>query len=69
MSTRKTAPKTTELDNLLEAIARKHGVETLKTRNSGSLDFYDMAVWTMKDMMTEAYKAGEAGLKAGQKKS
>ena len=54
-------PKTTEyqIDQLLEEIAKKHlNLETLETRNSDSLDFHDVAVWSLKDALQEAYEAG-----------
>lgn len=42
------------------AIAKKHfSVKTLKTQNSDSLDFYDVAVWSIKTALEEAYKAGQ----------
>jgi hypothetical protein len=33
-------------------------IETLETRNSDSLDFYDVAVWSLKKALQEAYEAG-----------
>lgn len=33
-------------------------IETLKTRNSDGLDFYEVAVWQVKAALEEAYKAG-----------
>lgn len=57
-------PKATQqnIDQLLTEIAKKHlNLETLETRNSDSLDFHDVAVWSLKDALQEAY---EAGLKA-----
>lgn len=57
-------PKTTQqnIDQLLTEIAKKHlNLETLETRNSDSLDFHDVAVWSLKEALQEAY---EAGLKA-----
>ena len=34
-------------------------IETLETRRSGELDFYDRAVWNIKAALEEAYKAGQ----------
>ena len=54
-------PKTTQqnIDQLLVEIAKKHlDLETLETRNSDSLDFHDVAVWSLKDALQEAYEAG-----------
>ncbi len=59
-------PKTTEyqIDQLLEEIAKKHlNLETLETRNSDSLDFHDVAVWSLKEALQEAYEAGKRGEK------
>ena len=47
------------IDQLLTEIAKKHlNLETLETRNSDSLDFHDVAVWSLKDALQEAYEAG-----------
>ena len=49
------------IDQLLTKIAKKHlSLETLETRNSDSLDFHDVAVWSLKDALQEAYEAGKA---------
>ena len=43
----------------IQRIAREYlGVETLATRNRDSLDFHDLAVWSIDKALTEAYKAG-----------
>lgn len=34
------------------------GAETLEKRNSDSLDFYDISVWALKEMLEQAYEAG-----------
>lgn len=34
-------------------------VETLETRNSDSLDFYDISVWGLKEALFQAYKLGQ----------
>ena len=48
-----------QIDQLLTEIAKKHlNHETLETRNSDSLDFHDVAVWSLKDALQEAYEAG-----------
>ena len=54
-------PKTSQhqIDELLAEIAKKHlNLETLETRNSDSLDFHDVAVWSLKEALQEAYEAG-----------
>lgn len=54
-----TKKQTPTLDDLLAAIAReKLGFTTLETRNSDSLDFRDVAVWSVKDALEAAYRAG-----------
>jgi hypothetical protein len=61
---------TGNLDNfmLFESIARKRtDIRTLRTRRRDSLDFHDVSVWALLDMMQSAYDAGvEAGQKAGR---
>ena len=61
---------TGNLDNfmLFEGIARKRtDIRTLRTRRRDSLDFHDVSVWALLDMMQSAYDAGfEAGQKAGR---
>lgn len=50
----KTAKKIYEIsENVL-------GIETLKTRNSDSLDFHNLAVWQIKEALEAAYQAGRA---------
>ena len=44
---------------LLEKIARKHGVDTLRSRGSDRLDFKDMAVWQIRSILEDAYAAGQ----------
>ena len=44
---------------ILTHIAKNRiGAETLETRNSDSLDFYDISVWALKEMLEKAYEAG-----------
>jgi hypothetical protein len=41
-------------------IARKIlGVETLETRRSDDLDFYDLSVWQIEEALKAAYAAGK----------
>lgn len=46
----------------LFALARRHmpSLETLATRGSDSLDFHEVAVWTLRDMLAQAYERGRA---------
>jgi hypothetical protein len=48
---------------LFERIARERSdIRTLRTRRHDSLDFHDVSVWALLDMMQSAY---DAGFKAG----
>lgn len=54
-----------ERDRIIREIAaRVLDIETLETRNRDSLDFHDLAIWTIKEALEVAY---EAGLAAGRK--
>ena len=47
------------MNDTINRIAREiFGVETLETRKSDSLDFYDIAVWSIKEALEAAYQAG-----------
>ena len=47
-------------EDILTKIAKNRiGAETLETRNSDSLDFYDISVWALKEMLEQAYEAGK----------
>jgi hypothetical protein len=49
----------TSIDKLLAEIASKHlDIETLQTRKSDSLDFHEVAVWTLRDALEAAFNAG-----------
>jgi hypothetical protein len=52
------------IDAILTLIAQKHlGLDTLQTRHSDSLDFHDTAVWSIRDALEAAFKAGiEVGI-------
>lgn len=48
----------------LEAIAKQYlRVDTLETRNSDNMDFYDISVWGLKSALEAAYKAGQESIK------
>ena len=48
-------------DKIIEKIAKEHlYVEPLQTRNSDSLDFYDCAIWKIREALEAAYQAGIA---------
>ncbi len=52
------------VDELLAAIANATlHIATLETRNSDSLDFHDVAVWSVKAALEAAYRAGLAAAK------
>ncbi|AKF85017.1 hypothetical protein MFUL124B02_08450 [Myxococcus fulvus 124B02] len=47
------------LDETLEQIADdKLGIDTLKTRDSDTFDFYSLAVWQVRAALEAAYLAG-----------
>ncbi|NOX41488.1 MAG: hypothetical protein GXP05_13570 [Alphaproteobacteria bacterium] len=51
----------TDINDQLAAIAQKHlFIETLKTRNSDSLDFHEVSVWGIQAALEAAYAAGLA---------
>ena len=48
-----------QIDSLLTLIAKKHlDIETLETRKSDRLDFHEIAVWSLRDALEAAFKAG-----------
>lgn len=48
------------VEKILEKIAKDVlFVETLETRNSDGLDFYDISVWGLKEALLQAYKLGQ----------
>ncbi|MFQ1022810.1 DUF6900 domain-containing protein [Avibacterium paragallinarum] len=56
-------PTEKAINKTLENLAKQlENIETLETRMSDHLDFYDMGVWNIKRLMRAAY---EAGYKAG----
>ncbi len=51
------AAKTTE--ELFEGIAQNvQMIETLRSRDSDSLDFHEVSVWSLRDALRLAYEAG-----------
>jgi hypothetical protein len=47
------------LQKILTGIAKKNmDIETLETRKSDDLDFYDVAVWSLKAALEDAFIAG-----------
>lgn len=56
--------KVPTVDELLAAIAKATlQIDTLETRKSDSLDFHDVAVWSVKAALEAAYRAGLAAAK------
>lgn len=54
-----------ERERKVLAIARRcFGVETLATRRSDAMDFHSVAVWSIRDALTEAYEAGREAAKS-----
>ena len=61
---RRTGRKEPAVDELLAAIAKATlHIDTLETRKSDSLDFHDVAVWSVKTALEAAYRAGLAAAK------
>lgn len=61
------AERLTDIGNAFERIASEElGIKTLETRRSDSLDFYDVAVWSVKNALQRAANIGGTMLqKAG----
>jgi hypothetical protein len=54
----------TEIEAVIAPIAaRELGLETLETRMSDSLDFSEQAVWSIRQALVVAFRAGEAAAK------
>jgi hypothetical protein len=53
-----------QIDTIFTLIAQKHlHIDTLETRNSDRFDFHDVAVWSIRDALEAAFKAGvEVGM-------
>ena len=50
-----------QLRKILEKIAAQHlDIETLEARNSDSLDFHEVSVWSLEEALKAAYDAGKA---------
>ena len=54
-----------ELDTKLEALAQDFGFETLQARNSDDLDFHEVSVWGLREMLAAAHQAGLKDAHAG----
>ena len=64
MKTKLTKRQQEKLNALLTAIAQEELlVETLETRMSDNLDFYDVSVWGIKRALERAYEAGQQSVK------
>ena len=60
-----TKTATTKMEKAITKIAvDRLEIETLERRGSDSLDFHDVSVWALKEMLEKAYKAG---MEAAQK--
>ena len=61
---KRTGGKESMVDELLASIAKTMlHIDTLETRKSDSLDFHDVAVWSVKAALEAAYRAGLAAAK------
>jgi hypothetical protein len=53
----------TNRNNILNRIAREHlRIQTLETRRSGSLDFYEVSVWVVESALAAAFEAGRQSI-------
>ncbi len=58
---KQTEAQTAQRDALILEIAkRQFFIETLETRERDSLDFHDVAVWSIRAALEEAFEAGRA---------
>lgn len=48
------------MEKTIQEIAKKLGFETLEMRHQDSLDFREVAVWSLKEALIAAYRAGQA---------
>lgn len=48
-----------DVDEIANIAKRYLNIETLETRNSDSLDFHDLSVWSLKAALEAAYLAGK----------
>ena len=56
-----------QLERLLNQIAAEHlHIDTLATRNSGSLDFHEVSVWGLKEALQAAFTAGQQSKQTNQ---
>ena len=59
--------KESTVDELLASIEKTMlHIDTLETRKSDSLDFHDVAVWSVRAALEAAYRAGLAAAKEGR---
>lgn len=59
ITTKEKEDKTMKKEDILTKIVKNRiGAETLETRNSDNLDFYDISIWALKEMLEQAYEAG-----------
>lgn len=50
-----------ELAKAFDQIAQEYmSIDTLETRNSDSLDFYECSVWSIRNALAKAYELGKA---------
>ncbi|MCY1033257.1 hypothetical protein OV207_17515 [Corallococcus sp. BB11-1] len=51
-------PAQAPAETLKRIVREEMNIETLKTRNSDSLDIHEVAVWQLRDALEAAYQAG-----------
>ena len=53
-----------EIQDQIEEIAKRNlHVETLHVRHQDRLDFYDLAIWNIRNALVEAYTLGQKNVK------
>ena len=62
---------TPSTDQLFLEIAKRHmpSVETLETRNRDALDFHDVAVWSIRSSLAEAWQAALSAFHAARQRA
>ena len=50
---------TPEAEQAITKTLNSYGIETLVTQNSDDEDFHSLAVWTIKELIEEAYALGQ----------
>ena len=55
-------------EQVIAELARKLGFETVQSQNRDDLDFREVAVWAIREALSEAFHAGARSVRDGQPK-